>query len=342
MALTYLIIERNSINMTCLFKGTLLFFISCIFTPCLSESLDKNKILLDGSPVSSLSVALHKAKDGSLIELGAGVYQDGGYLQASFVTIRGEKGTHLKNYSTKGKGTLVIKGNDTHIENIECSQVSVSDKNGSCIRLEGKNITIEKVYFHDSEQGILTGSQPGKVFIDNSRFERLGKSGRAHGIYIGGGELYVHNSKFLSSKDEGHEIKSRAKKNIISNTIIASLNGYDSRLIDISHGGILELRNSVLEQGNNTSNYNLIGFGLEGMKYKENSIIIKNNMFLLNRDSGSLILKTKRNIEHIEISDNDILGLYKDNFDQHKEKNNFFKRNSDIEAGDLALFLKRR
>ena len=275
----------------------------------------------------SLEVAMSEAKDGSKINLGAGIYKDGGVLKANFVTIEGVKGTHLKGFSTKGKGTLVVQGNDNEIVNIECSNVNVRDDNGACVRFEGTNIQLHNVYFHDSQQGFLSGANSGLILIENSRFERLGKSGRAHGIYVGSGELYINNSHFLSSKDEGHEIKSRAAKTIIQNTTIASLNGKDSRLIDISEGGILEITNCILEQGNNTSNSDLIGFALEGTKHKTNTIKIKNNVFLLDRERGNRLLHTRGKVGSTKISNNTIIGKLSGN--RFDDSNTFYKTRKD-------------
>ena len=86
---------------------------------------------------------------------------------------------------------------------------------------------------------MLTGPNPGRILIRNSRFERLGLNGTAHGIYVGGGELYVYQSEFLRSKSQGMEIKSRARKTVIERSVIASLDGVDSRLLDIPNGGEL-------------------------------------------------------------------------------------------------------
>lgn len=295
-----------------------LFFIVTLYQPAYAY-----EIKLDNKVMPSLQLAMKQAKQGSVIEISKGEYFDGGVLSVDDVTIQGEKGAHLKGFSIKGKGSLVIQGDNTQIIGIECSQVSVSDRNGACVRLEGRNLQLIDVYFHDSEQGLLSGKNSGLLWVDNSRFERLGKSGQAHGIYVGSGELYINNSYFLSSKNEGHEIKSRARKTIIHNTTIASLYGKDSRLIDVSSGGILEVVGCVLQQGNNTSNSDLIGFALEGMKYKVNSIKIQNNIFLLDRERGNRLLHTKGNVENLNVLNNTIIGKLSGN--KFNDSNTFYR-----------------
>jgi hypothetical protein len=191
----------------------------------------------------------------------------------------------------------------------------VRDQNGACVRLEGTNLELTNVYFHDSQQGLLTGPKPGKIIIRNSKFERLGKGGQAHGIYVGGGELSIYGSYFLSSKDEGHEIKSRASKNTIYSTVVASLEGNDSRLIDIPNGGVLIITDSILQQGANTSNSNLIGYGHEGYRYKENEVRLVGNIILNDRINGSKVIDIRSNKIKPYVSENAVIGKHFDKFD---------------------------
>lgn len=244
-------------------------------------ALAEREIRVSGVPVENLPIAARKLQDGDTLELGPGIYRKGVVLKASGLTVRGRGHVIFDDAAVKGKGALVIRGDNTRVINIECRNVQVADRNGSCIRLEGRDLTVRGVYFHDSEQGILTGSAPGRVTIENSRFEMLGKNGRAHGIYIGGGDLVIRGSLFLSSVSEAHEIKSRAESTHIERSIIASLGGKDSRLLDISNGGELIVRNSVLQEGPASVNSDLIGFGLEKKKLSGHRAELTNNIILL-------------------------------------------------------------
>src|SRR5690606_29444700 len=151
------------------------------------------------------------------------------------------------------------------IEGLECSGISVRDRNGACVRLEGRDLTLRGVNFHDSEQGVLSGGNNGLVEIEDSMFNRLGEGGQAHGIYIGGGDtaLSVRHSHFLDTRNEGHAIKSRAPVNTIRDTVIASLDQVDSRAIDLPEGGRTIISGNVIEEGPNSSNWDSIGVGLE-------------------------------------------------------------------------------
>lgn len=267
-----------------------------------------------------LNQAFKAAKDGAVITIGGAAFYESGILRANNVTIRGSKGTHLLETAAEGKASLVIKGNDTIIENIECSGIEVSDGNGACVRLEGDNLTLRNVYFHDSQEGLLTKSHGGgSIFIEDSKFERLGgacgiKCGRSHGIYIGRAtELTVKRSVFLSSKDEGHAIKSRAARTTIENNVIASLDGKDSRLIDIPNGGEVIIRNNVLQKGRNSSNPDLIGIALElayeGVEgHPVNSSLIEGNRVVIEPSDRQRTFVHSRDVPAPDVKANSFIG----------------------------------
>ncbi len=251
--------------------------------------------------------ATHSLRDGETLLIGAGQYRKSLVISASQVTIEGDGNVHFSHAQALGKGNFVVKGNDVLIRNIQCSQIRVADRNGSCIRHEGENLTVDHVYLHDSQQGILTGNNPGLVIIRDSRFERLGNNGQAHGIYIGGGRLLVEDSIFLASKSEGHEIKSRATATLIMNSVIASLDGRDSRLIDLPNGGDFSLFNNVLEQGPHSRNGDVIGYALE-TGATHGRVAIKNNIFILERAGYNRLFHTNESVKDLTFSGNIIVA----------------------------------
>lgn len=262
------------------------------WSPLQSSLLAPNKVLIGSREFVNLQTAVEALKPGDILELGPGVYKTPLIIKHDRITLIGRGHVVFDGPAAEDKAAIVVKGNNFRINNIECTGIKVSDLNGACIRFEGVNLNVEHVYFHNSEQGILTGDQPGIVTIRDSRFELLGRNGRAHGIYIGGGELHIEDSLFIAAVDEGHEIKSRARVTEIVRTSVASLVSGDSRLIDISNGGLVSIRNSVLEKGPGSSNADLIGYGLEGMKYSNNYIELKNNIIIMERNgSNNLINK---------------------------------------------------
>lgn len=252
-----------------------------------------------------LRTALARAGHGAVVVLRAGRYPQAGILRADGVTIRGEPGAHLVDTAAEGKAALVIKGNDTTVETLECSGLRVRDGNGACIRQEGRNLTLRRVHFHDSQEGLLTSRDVGRIVIEDSRFERLGHGGRAHGVYIGAAEaLEVRRSTFLASKGEGHEIKSRARRTLIEDSIVASLDGRDSYLIDIPYGGSVTIRGNVLQEGPNSANWGILAFGLEGLPYPENHALVEDNTVIVDRHPSRLF----RSRIEVTFRDNVVVG----------------------------------
>ena len=210
----------------------------------------------------------------------------------------------MRGAAVEGKAALVVKGDDILIEGLECSEINVVNGNGACIRMEGRNLTLRRVYFHDSQEGILVGwigrAEKGRLLIEDSRFERLGFGGRAHAIYVGEGDITfeIRRSRVVASKGQGHEIKSRAARTLIEGCVIASLEGADSRLVDVPNGGEVVIRNNLFQKGPNSQNPDLIAVGLERGKpgrsdHAVNSILIEGNTFILERGHRMNLVHTK-------------------------------------------------
>ncbi len=281
------------------------------------------KILIKDQTYHSLTQAAEAIGDGDVVHIGPGVYREAIVIKAADVELVGDGEVVLEGVAAKGKGALVIQGNRTLIRNIECRGIAVSDRNGACVRLEGENLQLEHVYFHDSENGLLSGKNSGLISIRDSRFERLGANGQAHGIYVGSGELLIENSTFVRSRSEGHEIKSRASRTVISNCVVASLDGFDSRLIDVPNGGELVVQDSILEQGPISANRDLIGYGLEGVKHAKNSITLRGNLIVMERIRGNQLLQTRGPVVDIRASANIIVGKGLGNLPDNQLESNF-------------------
>ena len=79
--------------------------------------------------------------------------------------------------------------------------------------------------------------------------------------------MVIRRSEILSSKGQGHEVKSGGYVTLIEDSVIASMDGVDSRLIDVTQGGRLTIRRSVLEEGRASANSDMIGYALEGFRF---------------------------------------------------------------------------
>jgi hypothetical protein len=263
----------------------------------------------------SVESALVAATDGSTVRILPGVYRDGGILRAHGVHVEAE-GAYLFDAAWEDKANLVIKGNDAVIEGLRCSHIRVPDANGACIRAEGRNLTLRRVHFHDSQTGVLSGRTAGRIVVESSVFERLGNRGEelgnAHGLYIGSiDEFVLRDSRVVASAGEGHEVKSRAARTLIEACVIASLSGRDSRQIDLPNGGDIVIRGNVLEKGPNSENRQLIGIGMErgqghGTDHVLNRALIENNMVLDDR-LGRIELVATRDVPDPVLRDNRII-----------------------------------
>ena len=256
-----------------------------------------NKISVDGAIFKSLSAAKHAVRKGSRVYLFAGIYEQGIYLDKDDLEIIGEQGVVFDNATVDEKAALVLTGNNILVENIECRNIQVSDNNGACIRFEGTNLTVRNLYAHDSQSGVMTSNNAGIVKIEYSTFERLGGKaqgeGYAHGLYIKADELFFYKSRIISTKGEGSGIKSRSKKVVIDSSLLASMDAIDSRLVDMANYGELIIKDSVLQQGNNTSNSQLLAYGLETnitSEFGVNRFELINNIIFFDSNKSNVLI----------------------------------------------------
>ncbi len=175
------------------------------------------------------------------------------------------------------KALFVNNAQSTRFVNLEFTAMNVSagnGGNGSGIRNQGKNLIISHSYFHDGQEGILDGGQPGGfILVQKSKFQRLGRSGYEHTIYAAAAtaHLVVKQSVFARSF-QGHELKSRAQQTTVQCSAFtsrrsknaASSDAQDSYLINLPQGGKALVENSVLSEGTSTTNPALMSYADEG------------------------------------------------------------------------------
>jgi hypothetical protein len=160
----------------------------------------------------------------------------------------------------------------------------VPDANGAGIRLERGNLTVVQSWFRDSEQGILTASDPtGQIVIDRSTFTRLGRCDRglscAHSIYVGDyGSLIVTNSRFEAGRG-GHYVKSRSRKVEVSDSSFDDSAGMTTNyMIDLPAGATGRIVGNWFVQGRNKENYSaFIAVAAEGKSHSANGLTIEAN-----------------------------------------------------------------
>ena len=272
------------------------------------DNIKKGDVHLNGELIGSLKLAFERAKSNDTIRLSKGYYKEAAVLTVNNVSILAEVGAIIFGKATQGKGALVIKGDNTYIENLECHSIYVPDNNGVCVRLEGENLTLNNVYFHHAQGGLLGSKKGGDIRIENSRFEHLGDGAFYHGIYtLAPSRLIINNSHFLNTRNGGHEIKSRSIYTEITNSVIASSQSRDSRLIDVPNGGILIIKNNILIEGPFSDNHDLLSWGVEGILHSKEKIIIEGNTIISDKSHARLI-SLKRQPEFMRIEGNIVIG----------------------------------
>jgi len=206
-----------------------------------------------------------------------------------------QAGSNIANDAVNGKGIFVISGQNVKVEHIEFRNASVMDHNGAGIRQEGRNLYVTHCKFDGNEMGILCGDITNcKTTVEYCEFVNggsLSNPGYQHNIYINHIDTLIFRYNYSHNAiAEGHELKSRATNNIILYNRIANENSVDSRTIDLPNGGISVLLGNIIEQGINSANSNLLGYGLEGLTNPApHGLYMVNNTFVNKKTTGSFI-----------------------------------------------------
>jgi hypothetical protein len=242
------------------------------------------------------SAAAKAARDGDIIEIDAGVYAgDAAVWRQNRLTIRGVVGrAHLRadGAEAEGKAIWVIKGRDTTIENVEFSGASVSDQNGAGIRLEGPGLTVRNCYFHDNENGILTGpNQASDVVIERSEFAGNGfGDGRTHNMYIGNVRSFTLLYSYVHHAVVGHNVKSRAAKNYVAyNRIADETDGRSSYDVEFPDGGLSFVIGNVIHKGPAAENSTVVSYGAESLGHDINELYFVNNTVVNDLPGGRFL-----------------------------------------------------
>ncbi|WP_343817340.1 hypothetical protein [Colwellia asteriadis] len=286
---------------------------------------------VNGTEYSDLTSAVSALQHGDELLIAPGTYHTPLVITKHDITITGLGHVIFQKGIAQGKGFILSKGNNLTVNNIECHSISNRDGNGACIRQEGVNLTLKHIFFHGSQEGVLeTAKQAGFIKIYQSRFERLGYNGQAHGIYSNKASVYIEESVFVATKSQGHAIKVRGESLVVNASVIASLSADDSRLIDMPNGGELMVKNSLLAQGPNSVNGQVIGYGLEGISHLRNSILMTDNVVYLERLGVNYLLALPKESQAIELTQNKNIVIGKDSSSYVSDSNTYFNDRSEL------------
>ena len=313
---------------------TLVDEIKAVFSSWKAEHQSKemsHAFEVNGIGFSDVYMAVAALKPGGELFIAEGSYTTPLIISKNDITITGVGHVIFKRGVAEGKGFILSKGDNLTVNNIECRDIAVRDGNGACIRQEGVNLTLNHVYFHSSQEGVLeTAREAGVIKINDSRFERLGFNGQAHGIYTNKASLYVVQSLFIASKNQGHAIKVRGKVLSIEKSVIVSLSSDDSRLIDMPSGGELFVARSLLGQGPNSVNGQMIGYGLEAMSNQRNKISLIDNIIYLERLGSNYLLALPKNKRSITLTQQNNLVIGEDSSQYTNVENRYFSDRAEL------------
>jgi hypothetical protein len=237
---------------------------------------------------------------GDLIEIDAAGSYSGNVcgIYTSNLTIRGVNGRpkiDAAGANSMGKGTWVVIGNNTVIENVEMTGAKVIDRNGAAIRLDGTGLTLRGSYLHDNENGILTGANANSdIVIENSEFSHNGYGdGYTHNLYIGNVKSLTFRNNYSHDANVGHNLKSRAQTNVIMyNRFSSSGLGQPSYEINMPNAGTAYVIGNVIHQPAGNQNPAMLTFGEEGASNTAQDLYVVNNTFINDDTSRGTFIMT--------------------------------------------------
>ena len=267
-----------------------------------------------GQQFATIGAAVAASRDGDVLQVQAGTYTNDFATINTKITLQGVGGmvhvTNTSGWGLPGDKGLFVTNTDVTFDHFEISGAEGSSGNAAGIRYQAGNLMVTNSYFHDNENGILANPNPtGTVTIQNSEFAFNGNpngSAGTHNIYIGDvAKLTIDNSYFHDMTNEFNQIKSRAAETVITNSRILDLNGNASYEVDIPNGGKVTLANNFIQQGVNSGNIVIVGYGAEGITHSVNSLTMTDNTFI-NEIQGRGILVYNPSGAKVAMSGNDI------------------------------------
>ena len=244
-----------------------------------------------GKEFSSIGAAVAAATDGTVILVDAGTYTNDFATNLAKVTLIAVGG-RVEDVATvpppNFKG-LITTENDLTVEGFDFSGVRIPDAeghNGAGIRDDNGNLVIENDSFSQNQDGILTNSGGYSITIDHSVFNDNGGNdgngaGNIHNVYIGAIASVTATNSIFENAQVGHEFKSRAAANTITNNqFISGVGiGTGSYDIDLPDGGKDTVTDNTIVKGPNAENHAMVHFGGEGIPYAGSSLTLTGNLF---------------------------------------------------------------
>ncbi|GGE02284.1 hypothetical protein GCM10011515_22420 [Tsuneonella deserti] len=244
-------------------------------------------VIESGRGFATLQQAVGAIGEGTgSIAIAPGTYRECAVQEAGTVTyLAVQPGSVIFDSTTcEGKAALVLRGRSARISGLTFRGMAVPDHNGAGVRLERGDLIVAQSWFVDSQQGILTGSDPaGTIVIDKSTFSGLGNcedsAGCAHSVYVGDyGKLRVTRTRFERGTG-GHYLKSRARMvEVAANSFDDSAGRGTNYMIDLPEGSGGQITNNWFVQGRDKENYStFIAVAAEDHTHSADGLAIAGN-----------------------------------------------------------------
>src|SRR4051794_24475851 len=249
-----------------------------------------------GQQYSTIAAAVNAAQDGDTVNVQAGTYTNdfiGIYKNLRLNAVGGTVTLRATAQPPNGKATLTegASGLIVNVDGFAFTGVTVPDGNGAGIRYEGGTLNVTNSHFYNNQNGILGGSDPnGVISISSSEFDHNGTgNGSTHNMYIGDIAQFTLSNSYTHDASVGHEIKSRAENNTITDSRILDNDSTSSYEIDLPNGGNATISGNTIQQGVHSENPNIIAYGEEGSLHAGTSLSVTGNTIVNDIGRGTAL-----------------------------------------------------
>jgi hypothetical protein len=233
---------------------------------------------------------------GSTLTLPPGMYGTGLYINKSLTL--NLAGVNLRGVA-RNRAVINVKCDQCRVvlQDFAIDGRKAKCLGGNCagVKAEGRSfdLTLRRGHVNNTVIGVLTDNRGGQLTIEDSLVENTGYDDASttlgHGVYAGKiDQLVIRRSRILRPFGDGHIVKSRAMETLIEDSVVAGIDGYQSRTIDFPCGGTLTVNNSTLQHSENADNNDLISVGTEprscGNDIRPSSVTLRNNWIIVDRD----------------------------------------------------------
>jgi hypothetical protein len=269
-----------------------------------------------GQQYGTIADAVAASGSGDTIDVAAGTYTNDFFYIGHSLTLQavgGEAAIVATAEPPDGKAVITegVPGANVVINGFDISGARVDDGNGAAIRYEGGALSLSNDYFHNNQEGLLGAADPnGSISIDNSEIAFNGDgSGFTHGLYIGAIAQFSLTNSYVHDTAAGHEVKSRAQNNTITNDRILDLGGSASYSIDLPNGGNATIANNVIQQSATTENPYIIAYAEEGRSNPGTNVSIDGNTIVNDLHNGNEAAVFNATSQGLPFTNNSVFGL---------------------------------